>query len=117
MRFFMSFTPNEQIPPTPEAMAKIAKFGEESMKAGKLISTGGMLPLSAGGAKMKSAGGKITVTDGPFPETKEVIVGWAIIEAASREEAIEHSKKFAALVDDGEIEIRQLMMGGPPPGM
>ncbi len=80
---------------------------EEAMKAGWLVATEGCFP-SAMGARVRRAGGKITVTDGPFSESKEVIGGFAILNAKSREEAIERARQFLQNTGDGECEIRQL---------
>ena len=57
--------------------------------------------------------GKFTVTDGPFPESKEVMAGWAIVNVSSKAEAIEEAKRFMAIVGDGESDVRQLT--DPPP--
>lgn len=117
MQFFMTYEPLEgqpNEPPTPEKMAAIGKFTEEMMAAGIVVSTGGMAPLSSGG-KVKSVGGKFSVIDGPYAEAKEVMIGWAIVEVKSRDEAIEMARQFMAVAGDGQGEIRQLMMGGPPP--
>jgi hypothetical protein len=88
-------------------MANMGKLITEGMKAGWLISTEGCLP-SAAGARVRLSGGKVTVTDGPFVETKEPIGGFAIIRANSKEEAIELTKHFLRVAGGGETEIRQL---------
>jgi hypothetical protein len=93
--------------PTTEEMAKMGKLVEESLKAGWLLSTEGCLP-SALGARVRLSDGKFAVTDGPFAETKEVIGGFAIIQAPSKQEAIEHIKHFLQVAGGGESEIRQL---------
>jgi hypothetical protein len=97
-------------------MEAIARFSEEMVRSGVLVDTGGILP-SAQGARVRLAGGKLTVTDGPFPETKELIVGYAIVQVASKAEAIEVSRRFMSIAGDGEGEIRQLVgpSDGPPP--
>jgi hypothetical protein len=79
----------------------------DAMKAGWLLSTEGCLP-SAFGARVRLSDGKFTLIDGPFAETKEVIGGFAIIQAASKAEAIEQTKFFLQFVGGGETEIRQL---------
>jgi hypothetical protein len=94
-------------PPSLEHMEKMGKLIEESMKDGTLLATEGCLP-SALGARVRLSGGKVTVTDGPFTETKEVIGGFAILEANSKEEAIELARKFLDVAGDGECEIRQI---------
>ena len=77
------------------------------MKAGYLLATEGCMP-SAAGARVRLSDGKITVTDGPFTESRELIGGLAIIQANSKQEAIESIKQFLQHVGDGECELRQL---------
>jgi hypothetical protein len=90
-------------------MTAMGKLIEEETKAGVLVATGGLLPVSQGGARVKYSGGQLTVLDGPFPETKEQIAGWAIVQVKSREEAIEASRRFFKIAGDGEGIIRQIM--------
>src|SRR5215831_1869248 len=78
-------------PPDPRLMAAIGKHAENGTKAGVLLETGGLLPSSKG-ARVRAAGGKLAVIDGPFIESKEVIGGYAILKAGSRKEAIELGK-------------------------
>jgi hypothetical protein len=94
-------------PPTPELMANMGNLIEEMTKAGTLVSTEGCLP-TAKGAKVRRSAGKVTVTDGPFSESKEVVGGFAILEAKSKEEAIALTKRFLEVAGDGECELRQL---------
>ena len=118
MRFLCVYKPSkgEGAPPSQQEMAEMGKFIEESFKAGWLISTEGCLP-SAWGARVRKSDGKFTVTDGPFTESKELIGGFALINAASKEEAIEFTKKFLKIAGDGESEIRQIyeQTAGPMP--
>jgi hypothetical protein len=95
------------VPPTQEEMTRMGKLIEEGMKAGWLLGTEGCLP-SALGARVRSSGGKVTVTDGPFTESKEVVGGFALLQANSKEEAIELIRDFLSVVGDGERELRQL---------
>jgi hypothetical protein len=88
-------------------MEEMGKLIEESMKGGVLLATEGCLP-SALGARVRRSGEKFTVTDGPFTEAKELIGGIAIIQAGSKQEAIEHTKNFLKIAGDGETEIRQI---------
>jgi hypothetical protein len=88
-------------------MAKMGKLIEEGMKAGSLLAVEGCLP-SATGARMRLSNGKLTVTDGPFTESKEVIGGLALLQANSKEEALELVKEFLHTAGDGECELRQL---------
>jgi hypothetical protein len=101
-------------PPNPKLMEAIGKHAEKMAKAGILLGTGGLLPLSRG-ARVRAAGGKLTVTDGPFIESKEVIGGYGILQAKSKEEAIELAKAFMKIHLDvlgpsyeGTLEIREM---------
>jgi len=97
----------EGVPPTQEEMASMGKLIGEAMQAGWLLSTEGCLPSSLG-ARVRLSGDQYTVMDGPFTETKDLIGGFAIIQAASKQEAIEHTKYFLQHAGGGETEIRQL---------
>jgi hypothetical protein len=101
-------------PPTVEEMAAMGKHIEESLEAGVLVATEGCLP-SAKGARVRLSSGNITVTDGPFTESKEVIGGFAILEAGSKQEAVELVKKFLQIAGDGECEIRQIFTPSDSP--
>ncbi len=94
-------------PPTLEMMETMGKFIEQSFKERFLLSTEGCLP-SALGARVRSTGGNFTVTDGPFTESKELVGGFALIQAESKQAAIEFTKRFLKVAGDGETEIRQL---------
>jgi hypothetical protein len=107
MKFLLTYEAKSQEPPTPEKMVEIGKFGEEMAKAGVLIMTGGLVRPSKG-TRIQLAGGKYTVTDGPYPETKELIDGFALIRANSREEAIAHAKRFMGIAGDGDGEVLQV---------
>ncbi len=103
--------------PDPKLLEAIGKLSAEMAEAGILVSTGGLLPSSAG-ARINVSGKKLLVTDGPFAETKELVGGFAILEARSREHAIELGKQFMQVHADvigpsyeGELEVRQ--MWGP----
>jgi hypothetical protein len=108
MRFLSIYRSAETgAPPTEEHIAEMGKLVEQGMRAGWLLATEGCLP-SALGARVRRVGGKVTVTDGPFTEAKEVVGGFALIEASSKEEAIALCKDFLEVAGDGECEIRQL---------
>jgi hypothetical protein len=96
------------LPPSPERMAKIGQVIEEMTKAGVVVAMDGLLPSSKG-FRIRSSGGKVTVTDGPFTEAKEIIAGYAIVEAKSKEEAVELAKRFWEAHGDGEGEVLQVM--------
>jgi hypothetical protein len=108
MRFLSIYkTAERTTPPTPDEMATMGKLIEEGMKAGWLLSTEGCLPTALG-ARVRRASGKLTVTDGPFTESKELVGGFAILKANSRQEAIELTRRFLQVAGDGECELRQL---------
>jgi hypothetical protein len=108
MRFLCLYKSGKpERPPAQQEMAAMGKLIEESMKAGWLIATEGCMP-SATGARVRLGDGKFIVTDGPFAETRELIGGFAIIQASSKQEAIEHTKHFLQVAGGGETEIRQL---------
>lgn len=108
MRFLSIYKHKETgVPPTPDQMATMGKFIEEMAKSGALLGTEGCLP-SAKGARVRLSGTKITVTDGPFTETNEVVGGFALLQAKSKAEAIELTKRFLNVAGDGECEIREL---------
>jgi hypothetical protein len=113
MRFMMIVKANEdseagKMPP-PELIAAMTKYNEELVKAGVLLDASGLQPSSKG-ARLKFSGGKRTVIDGPFSETKELIAGYWVIQTKTREEALEWLKRVPAPHgenDEGEIELRQ----------
>src|SRR5579875_763662 len=108
MRFLSIYkTVERNTPPTPEEMAAMGKLIEEGMRAGWLLATEGCLPTALG-ARVRRSEGKVTVTDGPFAETKEVVGGFAVLKANSKAEAIELAKTFLGHVGQGECELRQL---------
>jgi hypothetical protein len=109
VRFLCLYKPDtkEGIPPSQHEMAEMGKLIDEMTRAGVLLSTEGCQPSSKG-ARIRLSGGKVTVTDGPFTETKELVAGFAIIQVKSKEEAIEWTRRFLNVAGDGESEIRQL---------
>jgi hypothetical protein len=111
MRFLSIYKSVETgAPPTPEEMATMGKLIEDGMKAGFLLAVEGCMP-SAAGARVRLCKGKVSVTDGPFTESKEVIGGLAILQANSKEEAVEIARQFLHVAGDGECELRQLFEG------
>lgn len=111
MRFLSIYKHVEtNTPPSPKEMEAMGKLIEEGFQKGWLIATEGCLP-SALGVRVRKANGKITATDGPFTEAKELVGGFAILKANSREEAIELTRHFLSIVGDGECELRQLYEG------
>src|SRR5262249_35113201 len=113
MRFMTIYKPGHEsdAPPTPANMQAVGNLIEEMAKAGTLLFTDGLRP-SKYGARVKISNGTFTVTDGPFTETKELVGGFAIISVASKDEAIELTKRFLSAMGEGESEIR-LMQDAP----
>jgi hypothetical protein len=113
MKFLSLYTRDSKSPApmSNEQMAEMEKLVEEATKSGALFLTGGINPVSKGGAYVRSRGGEITL-DGPFTETKELTGGFAILEAKSREEAIEQVREFLKIAGDGDCELHQLMIPG-----
>lgn len=110
-RYMMTHKPavvhDDSNPPSPQMMAAMAKLIDEMTKAGVLLMSVGLRP-SAQSLRLKFSGGKPTVIDGPFAESKELIAGFSILELSSKQEAIERSVAFAKVVGDVEIDIRPM---------
>src|ERR1700722_3048575 len=121
MRFMMIYKPanfkdsEAGIPPSQEHMAEMMKLIGELARKGLLLVTDGLQPSSKG-ARVKLADGKLTVKDGPFTETKELIGGYAIFQLHSNDEGIELTERLLKGAGDGEVEIRQMQdtPGYPP---
>jgi hypothetical protein len=118
MRYMMMVKANKDyeagVPPKRELMDAIGRHAAELAKAGILLDTGGLMP-SAMGARILASGGNLRVIDGPFAEAKELIGGFGILKADSKEEAIRLGKIFMQIhVDtlgpgyEGELEIRPM---------
>jgi hypothetical protein len=91
-------------------IAAMADYHEQLVKAGALLDASGLQPTSKG-TRIKYSGGRRTVIDGPFTESKELIAGYTLIQVKSREEAMEWARRFPSPFgenEEGEIEIRQL---------
>ncbi len=109
MRFISIFTHEQtNAQPTEAEIIAMGKLIEEGMKAGWLIATEGVNFGATGLRVNKAAGGKVTVTDGPFLETKEVLGGYALLSASSREEVLQHAQRFLEHVGQGTCELYQL---------
>ena len=102
---------NEAIPQA--LMDAMGEFVTESFKSGTLKDTAGLKP-TAEGFRVRSSGGKLKVTDGPFTEAKEIVGGYALVEVPSREEALKVARQFMELhrvhwpAFEGECEVRPL---------
>jgi len=108
MRFMMSYKPASDRPPSPETLAALGKLVEDAKSGGEFVASEGLYPLSLG-ARVRLSEGALTVVDGPYAETKEVVAGYAIFQLKSRDDAIERAKSFLKICGDGEVEIRQMM--------
>jgi hypothetical protein len=115
MRFMMivKATPESErgVMPSPELIESMTKYNEELGKAGVLLDLSGLQPSSKG-FRIKYSGGKKTVVDGPFSESKELVAGYWVIQVKSREEALEWAKRAPAPFGpnaDAEIEVRPFL--------
>lgn len=106
MRFLMISNPDPSAaPPDPERLAAIGQLTEEMTAAGVLVDTGGIQGVSV---QVRYSAGKFTMTDGPFTEAKELVGGYAIVNAASMDEALALSRRFFEAAGDGTGEVRRL---------
>jgi hypothetical protein len=116
MQFLTLYTPAvaPSGPPSAEHMAKMGKLMEEMMKAGVLVTTGGILSRQTG-MKVALRNGKFTVEDGPVPGSSLMpAAGYALLRAKNREELATHIRTFLEIAGDGTSEIIQVMDGPPP---
>jgi hypothetical protein len=116
MRYLVMVKYNENGTPPPQALLDaLAKNRAEAKQAGALVEVGGLFP-SASGARVRLSGGKLTVTDGPFTETKELVGGYSVYEVKAKQEAIEWTYRFMQLfaehwqTGECEAEIRQILV-------
>ena len=93
--------------PSMDLMQRMGTFMEEVAKAGVLQATDGLKPSSEG-VRVKLADDKVTITDGPFTESKELIASYAIFDVKSKEEAIHWTTRFLQVLGQGECEIRPI---------
>ena len=114
MKFISMVKAAEAGPPSPELMGAIGRLAQELAQSGVLVEMGGLLP-SVRGARMRLARGGITVTDGPFTESKELVGGYAIFSVPSKADAIELGRQFLQVHSDilgpgyaMELEIREM---------
>jgi hypothetical protein len=113
MRFLMLYRPANPdsmetgLPPAPEMIERMGVLIQKKIDEGKLLATEGCMQ-TAKGARVRMSKGKIAVTDGPFPEAKELIGGFALFRVSSKQEAIQEAREFLDVAGDGEVEIRQV---------
>ena len=95
MRFMYIVTsPQPDKGPTPALMEAMGKLADREIKAGRMLDTGGLMPIAMAGAQVRITNSKLGVIDGPFVETKELIGGYAIFELRDMEEAVAAAKEF-----------------------
>jgi hypothetical protein len=113
MRFLMVHRLDEQAPeawnPSPEFIEKIGGMIQDWTAKGVLVTAEGVHPSAKGALIRKPRGARITTIDGPFSEAKEVIGGFAVINAKDREEAAGYAREYAALFEEVEVEVRQIV--------
>ncbi len=95
------------VPPSSELMERVGKFIEEIAKAGVLLATDGLHP-SARGKRVRLTDGKITVIDGPFTESKELVASYALFQVTSMDEAVMWTQRFLEALGEGECELRPI---------
>ncbi|HEV3166352.1 MAG TPA: YciI family protein [Isosphaeraceae bacterium] len=110
-RFMMAHKADENseagVPPTSELMAEMKTLTDDMVRAGVFLSAEGLQPSSMG-VRLNFSAGRRTATDGPFTESKELIAGFVMLQVSSLQEAIEYASRFASVVGDVEVDIRQL---------
>ena len=94
-------------PPSPDLLARMGTFIEEITRAGVLVDTAGLQP-SASGKRVRLRDGKVTVTDGPFTESKELVASYAVFNVKSMDEAVAWTTRFLQVLGTGECEIRPI---------
>ena len=113
MRFMFIVKSSHQGAPSEALLAQMHKLADREIKAGRMLDNGGLAPLAMG-AQVRIAGDQLSVVDGPFVETKEVVGGYAIFELPGKEEALASAREFMQLHKDfmpgweGVCEMRQL---------
>jgi hypothetical protein len=120
MRFMMLVKTPESGPPSPELMAAVGRLSQEMAQKGVLLEMGGLAP-SASGARIRLAQARLTVVDGPFTESKELVGGFAVLQASSKAEAVELGQRFMQVHADilgpeGVVELEIREMFDPPAG-
>jgi hypothetical protein len=114
MKFLLTYEQNPNLPPpSPEKMAAIGAYTQKMIASGTVLMTGGLVRPTKG-TKVKCENGKVSITDGPFAETKELIDGFALVKASSKEEAIRLATEFMQLAGDGVGEVLQVFEMGEP---
>ena len=118
MRFMFIVKSAHTVPPPPKLIEAMHKLADREIKAGRMLDSGGLMPLVTG-AQVRITDGQLSVVDGPFVEAKEVIGGYAILELRNRDEAVASATEFMALHRDlmpgweGTCEVREVAAGTP----
>jgi hypothetical protein len=111
MRYMLLFKPLQEPPPGTHAcrqeLPEMQKLMGELQAAGVLVSTHGLLPSDTG-ARVRLADGKLSITDGPFAEAKELVAGVAVVEVPDRAAAVALAKRFLAIAGGGESDVLQV---------
>ena len=109
MRFMLMHKLDDTKPelwnPTPDFIAKMGVFMEEANKSGALLSGEGLRPSSVDAGRITVTGGKSTVTDGPYAETKELIAGFALMQVRDKAEAMEWGRRFAEIFAESGVDV------------
>ena len=115
MRVLVIVKANEQseagVMPSEQLMTEMGNFNEELVKAGVMLAGEGLQPSSKG-ARVRLSGGKVTVTDGPFTESKELIASYAVFDVKTMDEAVVWTTRFLQVLGTGECEIRPIYEPG-----
>lgn len=114
MRYFSIYLPDQKTnagAPNGKHKEELERFVADSARRGELIMGGGFLSITRQGAVVRRTNGKISVIDGPYAESKELLGGFAMLEFPSREAAIEGARNFLAVAGDGECLTYQIMEG------
>ena len=115
MRFMIMFKANsdtEEAAPACFLLPEMGRFIEELRGDGVLLHTEGLKPSSSNAARVRRSGGKVTLTDGPFAEAKELVAGFVLVEVPSKAAAVELTERFldiAALAMDATAEVREVI--------
>lgn len=114
MKFLMTYAQKPDTPPPSEQqMAALGAYTQRNIASGVVLMTGGLVRPTRG-IQLRCEDGKVSVTDGPFAESKELIDGFALVVASSRDEAVAIATEFMQIAGDGDGEILQVFDGPPP---
>ena len=115
MRYMIMFKTNNDVEDAGPAcflMPEMGRFIGELRDQGVLVATEGLKPSYEMGARLRRSGGKVTITDGPFAEAKELVAGFVLVEVPSREAAVELAGQFLAIAGEAAAEVREVI-GAP----